>query len=70
MIRKAAIKTDRGSGPWAMDADGWRILFSNNFGDINVDLRKAMANLIKKIYTEVSPVSTETIVCLLTHSSW
>ena len=69
MIRKAAIKTDRGSGPWAMDADGWRILCSNNFGDINVDLRKAMANLIKKIYTEVSPVSIETIVCLLTHSS-
>ena len=52
-----------------MDADGWRILCSNNFADINVDLRKAMANLIKKIYTEVSPVSTETIVCLLTHSS-
>ena len=34
MVRKAAIKTKGGSGPSAMDADGWRrILCSNNFGD-------------------------------------
>ena len=64
MIRKAAIKTKGGSGPSAMDADGWRrILCSNNFGDANVDLRKAIANFIKKICTEkVSAVSIEAFV--------
>ena len=64
MIRKAAIKTKGGSGPSAMDADGWRrILCSNSFGDTNVDLRKAIANLVKKICTEnVSTVSIEAFV--------
>ena len=64
MIRRAAIKTKGGSGPSAMDADGWRrILCSNNFGDANVDLRKAIANFIKKICTEkVSAVSIEAFV--------
>ena len=53
MIRKAAIKTKGGSGPSAMDANGWRrILCSNNFGDANVDLRKAIVNFIEKICTE------------------
>ena len=47
---KAAIKTKGGSRPSTMDADGWRrILCSNNFGDINADLKKAIANFIKKI---------------------
>ena len=64
MARKAAIKTKGGSGPSAMDADGWRrILCSNNFGDTNVDLRKAVANFIKKICTEeISTTSIETFV--------
>ena len=64
MIKKAAIKTKGGSGPSAMDADRWRrILCSNNFGDTNVDLRKAIASFIKKIFTEkVSTVSIEKIV--------
>ena len=62
MIRKATIKTKGGSGPSGMDADGWRILCSNNFGDANVDLRKALANFIKKICTEVSAVSIEAFV--------
>ena len=59
MVRKAG-----GSGPSAMDADGWRrILCSNNFGDTNVDLRKAIANFIKKICTEeISVTSIETFV--------
>ena len=44
-----------------MDADGCRrILCSNIFGDVNVDLRKVVANFIKKICTEkVSAVSIE-----------
>ena len=51
-----------------MDADGCRrILCSNIFGDVNVDLRKVVANFIKKICTEkVSAVSIEAFVtCLL-----
>ena len=64
MIRKAAIKTKEGSGPPAMDECGWRkILRSNNFDDTNVDLRKAIANFIKKICTEKVPaVSIEAFV--------
>ena len=64
MVRKAAIKTKGGLGPSAMDADGWRrILCSNNFGDTNLDLRKAIANFIKKICTEeISTTSFETFV--------
>ena len=64
MIRKAAIKTNGGSGPSTMDTGGWRrILCSNNFSDTNVDLRKAIANFIKKIYTEkVSAVSIKAFV--------
>ena len=40
---------------------GWRrILCSNDFGDTNVDLRKAIANFIKKICTEEISTSIET----------
>ena len=53
MVRKAVIKTKVVSRPSAMDADGWRrILCSSNFGDTNVDLRKAIANFIEKFCTE------------------
>lgn len=49
MIGKSAIKTKGGSRPSTMDADGWRrILCLNNFGDTNVDLRKAIANLSRR----------------------
>ena len=50
MILKAAIKTKGGAGPSGMDADGWRrILVSNNFGKSNFDLRKAFAEVVKKL---------------------
>ena len=64
IVRKAVIKTKGGSGPSAMDADGWRrILCSNNFGDTNADLRKAIATFIKKNCTkEISTTSIETFV--------
>ena len=44
-----------------MDADRWRrILCSSNFGDANVNLRKAITNFVKKICTEkVSAISVE-----------
>ena len=53
MVKQAAIKTKGGSGPSGMGADGWqRILASNNFGSASQDLRKAFAEMIKKICTQ------------------
>ena len=52
MILKAAIKTKGGVGPSGMDTVGWRrILVSNNFGKSNFDLRKAFAEVVKKLCT-------------------
>ena len=49
IIGKSAIKTKGGTGPLAMDADGWRrILCLNNFGNTNVNLRKSLANLSRR----------------------
>ena len=64
IIRKVAIKTKGGSEPLAMDADGWRrILCSNKFDDAKEDLRKTIANFVKKICTEKVPtVSIEAFV--------
>lgn len=58
---KAVIKTKGESGYLTMDAGGWRrILYSNNFGDTNLDLRKALS---KTICTEkVSTLSIESLV--------
>ena len=53
LVRKACMKTRRGSGPSGMDADGWRhILLSKNSGDAPNDLCKAIASVIKKLCTE------------------
>ena len=53
MVRKAAIKTKGGSGPSGLDADGWRrILTSSSFGQCTIDLRKAIAEMTKKMCTE------------------
>ena len=47
-----------------MDADGWRsLLASNNFGTANSDLRKAFANVVKKLCTDL--IKTQTIEALL-----
>ena len=64
IIRKVAIKTKGGSEPLTMDADGCRrILCSNKFDDAKEDLRKTIANFVKKICTEkVSTVSIEAFV--------
>ena len=64
MIRKAAIRTKGGSGPSGMDVDGWcRILASSNFGTASSDLRKAFANVVRKLYTDL--VETDTIEAFL-----
>ena len=52
MVKQAAIKTKDGSGPSGMDADGWRrIMASNHYGTVSSDLRKAFAEMIKKLCT-------------------
>ena len=59
MVKEAALKTKGGSGPSGLDADGWRkILVSKSYRTINADLRRAFANVIKKICTEKLPVDT------------
>ena len=59
MVKEAALKTKDGSGPSGLDADGWtKILVSKSYGTINAALRRAFANVIKKICTEKLPVDT------------
>ena len=59
MVKEAALKIKGGSGHSGLDADGWRkILVSKSYGTINVDLRQAFANVIKKICTERLHVDT------------
>ena len=64
IIRKAAIRTNGDSGPSGMDVDGWRrILASNNFGASSSDLRKAFANVVRKLFIDL--VETHTIEAFL-----
>ena len=66
LIRRAATKTKRVSGTSGMDADGWRrILASNSFGASNNDLRKAFANIVKKLCTHLIEVRYQTIKTFL-----
>ena len=59
MVKEVALKTKGGCGPSGLDADGWRkILVSKSYRTINADLRRAFANVIKKICTEKLPVDT------------
>ena len=59
MVKEAALNTKGGSAPSGLDADGWRKIFvSKSYGTINVDLRRAFANVIKKICTEKLSVNT------------
>jgi len=59
MVLEAAKITRGGSGPSGLDADGWRrILISRDYGEVGVDLRKAIASLIRRICTvEINDVS-------------
>ena len=59
MVREAALKFKRGSGPSGLDGDGWRkILVFRSYGKINAGLRRAVANVTKKICTERLLVDT------------
>ena len=49
-IQKAAVKTQGGSGPSGMDADGWkRVLTLKQFGKSSIDLCKSFAEVIRMI---------------------
>ena len=51
-VRKAALKTKGGSGPSAMDAEGWRrILTSKQFGNSSSDLCKTIVRMTRKLCT-------------------
>ena len=53
LILNVASLTKGGSGPSGMDAKVWmRIICSSVFGTMNLDLRKALAEMIKKLYIE------------------
>ncbi|XP_057302766.1 uncharacterized protein LOC130636933 [Hydractinia symbiolongicarpus] len=63
MVLKAATYTKGGSGPSGLDADGWRrILCSSTFGTTNTDLRKAIAELTKKLCIESIPESDRSLL--------
>ena len=54
-VLKAALETKGGSGPLGLDADGWsRILAPKMFGDCGKDLREAIANATKSIWSTVN----------------
>ena len=53
MVLKAAQLTKGDSRPSGMDADGWRkILTSKMYGDTGRDLRRPLANVVKKMCIE------------------
>ena len=58
IVKEAALKTKGGSGPSELDADGWRKERFLSCEKINADLRRAFANIIKKMCTEKLPVNT------------
>ena len=60
MVLQAAINTKGGSGPSGIDADGWRrILASSQFGTASSDLRKAFAEVIKKLCIDEVSVNAD-----------
>ena len=54
MVRDAIEKTRGSAGPSGLDADGWRrILMSGNFGS-GEDLRKAIADMTKRLCRDIT----------------
>lgn len=50
MVKRAVVKIKGGSGHSGLDVDDWRkILTSNMLGVCTIDLRKALADVIKHI---------------------
>ena len=64
-ILQAASKTKGSSGPSMSNADDWRrILVSHQYGNVTVDLRKAIATMSRKLCREdnKSPESIEALI--------
>ena len=60
LVLNVAYLTKRGSGPSGTDAEGWRrIICSSAFGTTNLDLRKALAEMIKKLCIDYLSRDTE-----------
>ena len=52
-VKEAAKRTKGAAGPSGLDADGWRrILLSANFGNTSEDLRKAIAQMTRRLCTD------------------
>ena len=50
LVKRAALNTRRSAGPAGLDTDGWRRIWaSDSYGAVNINLRKAFTNFIKKI---------------------
>ena len=67
-VKKAILKTKGATGPFGLDADGWkRILTSNQFGSSSNDLCKTFAEVIKKMCTteDLSSSLEESLACRL-----
>jgi len=64
MVRSATLKTKGSARPSGLDADGWRrILTSGSYGGHSVDLCKAFADVVNKLYTQnVDYVSIEPLL--------
>ena len=67
LVKRTAVRTKGGAGPSVLDADGWRrILITKQFGTSSTDLCKAIAEVIKKLYTtHVSPSLEPFLACRL-----
>ena len=51
-VKRAAVITRGGAGPSGLDTDGWRrILITKQFSTSSTDLRKAITEVIKKLFT-------------------
>ena len=59
-IEKAALRTKGASGPFGLDADGWKkILVSKNFGKPGTDLRIAPSKFARTVLQPKLPLSKQ-----------
>ena len=52
VIRNITLCTRGGLGPSGMDANGWRILTSDSFGQSSTNICMALANVAKKLWVK------------------
>ena len=65
-IKKAALRTNGGSGPSNLDADGWRrMLLSRSFGESSNGLCQSIARVARKLCTERNDSIDAFLACRL-----